>query len=43
MPGAPDLEEAWIRAFLGEDGNLVGKDAEAALPPRMRLDRAYRP
>jgi hypothetical protein len=30
MPRAADLEEAWIRAFLGEDGYLVGKDAEAA-------------
>jgi hypothetical protein len=30
LPGAPDLEEAWIRAFLGEDGYLAGKDAEAA-------------
>jgi hypothetical protein len=30
MPGAPDLEEAWIRAFLGEDGYLTGKDAETA-------------
>src|SRR6201992_2188845 len=30
MPGAGDLEDAWIRAFLGEDGYLTGKDAEAA-------------
>ena len=30
MPGAPDLEDAWIRARLGEDGYLTGKDAEAA-------------
>ena len=30
MPGAPDLEDAWIRARLGEDGYLAGKDAETA-------------
>jgi hypothetical protein len=30
LPGAPDLEDAWIRARLGEDGYLTGKDAEAA-------------
>ena len=30
MPGAGDLEDAWIRSFLGEDGYLVGKDAQAA-------------
>ncbi len=30
MPGAGDLEDAWIRARLGEDGYLIGKDAEAA-------------
>ena len=30
MPGAQDLEDAWIRARLGEDGYLAGKDAEAA-------------
>ena len=30
MPGAGDLEDAWIRAFLGEDGYLSGKGAEAA-------------
>ena len=30
MPGAQDLEDAWIRARLGEDGYLTGKDAEAA-------------
>ena len=30
LPGAGDLEDAWIRAFLGEDGYLAGKDAEAA-------------
>jgi hypothetical protein len=30
LPGAADLEDTWIRAFLGEDGYLTGKDAEAA-------------
>jgi hypothetical protein len=30
LPGARDLDDAWIRAFLGEDGYLTGKDAEAA-------------
>ncbi|HEY6494273.1 MAG TPA: DUF222 domain-containing protein [Trebonia sp.] len=30
LPGAPDLEDAWIRARLGEDGYLTGKDAETA-------------
>jgi hypothetical protein len=30
MPGAPGLEEVWIRALLGEGGYLTGKDAEAA-------------
>ena len=30
LPGAGDLEDAWIRAFLGEDGYLSGKDAAAA-------------
>jgi Domain of unknown function (DUF222)/HNH endonuclease len=30
MPGAQDLEDAWIRAHLGEDGYMTGKDAEAA-------------
>ncbi|HWD66501.1 MAG TPA: DUF222 domain-containing protein, partial [Caulobacteraceae bacterium] len=30
VPGAGDLEDAWIRSFLGEDGYLTGKDAEAA-------------
>jgi len=30
MPGAAGLEDAWIRARLGEDGYLAGKDAEAA-------------
>jgi hypothetical protein len=30
MPGAQDLEDAWIGARLGEDGYMTGKDAEAA-------------
>src|SRR5215472_2859258 len=30
MPGASQLEDAWIRGRLGEDGYLAGKDAEAA-------------
>jgi hypothetical protein len=30
MPGANDLEDAWLRARLGEDGYLNGKDAETA-------------
>ena len=30
LPGAQDLEDAWIRARLGEDGYLAGKDAEVA-------------
>jgi hypothetical protein len=30
MPGAQDLEDAWIRARLSEDGYMTGKDAEAA-------------
>jgi hypothetical protein len=30
MPGARDLEEAWLRARAGEGGYLTGKDAEAA-------------
>jgi hypothetical protein len=30
MPGASALEGAWIRALLGEDGCLTGKDAGAA-------------
>jgi hypothetical protein len=30
MPGASAIEEAWIRGLLGEDGHLLGKDAEAA-------------
>jgi hypothetical protein len=30
MPGAAELEDAWIRTRLGEDGFMTGKDAEAA-------------
>ena len=30
MPGAPGLEDVWIRSLLGEGGYLTGKDAEAA-------------
>lgn len=30
MPGAPELEDAWIRARLGEDGYLTGDDARVA-------------
>jgi hypothetical protein len=30
MPGAPGLEEVWVRAVLGEGGYLTGPDAEAA-------------
>jgi len=30
MPGAGDLEDAWLRTCLGEDGYLTGKDAETA-------------
>ena len=30
MPGAAGIEDAWIRARLGEDGFMTGKDAEAA-------------
>jgi hypothetical protein len=30
MPGAPGLEEVWVRALLGEGGYLTGADAEAA-------------
>jgi len=30
MPGATGLEDAWIRAVLGEDGYLAGAGAEAA-------------
>src|SRR5215470_4980188 len=30
MPGASGLEDAWIRARLGEPGHLAGKDAETA-------------
>jgi len=30
LPGAPELEEAWLRGTAGEPGYLTGKDAEAA-------------
>jgi hypothetical protein len=30
LPGAQDLEDAWIRARVGEDGYLAGPDAQAA-------------
>jgi hypothetical protein len=30
LPGAADLEDAWIHARLGEDGYLAGQDAAAA-------------
>ena len=30
MPGAADIEDAWIKARLGEDGFMTGNDAEAA-------------
>jgi hypothetical protein len=30
MPGAADLEDAWLRARTGEEGYLTGKDAETA-------------
>ena len=30
LPGAEELEDTWIRARLGEDGYLTGKEAEAA-------------
>ncbi len=30
MPGADELEDAWLRARIGEDGYLTGKDAETA-------------
>ncbi len=30
LPGAQDLEDAWIRARAGEDGYLSGTDAETA-------------
>ena len=30
MPGAPGLEDAWIRAVLGDDGYLTGTDAQTA-------------
>ncbi len=46
LPGAGDLEDAWIRAFLGEDGYLTGKDAAAAAcdaPDRPRRHRHHGP
>lgn len=30
LPGAPELEDAWLRARLGEDGYLTGQDAVTA-------------
>jgi uncharacterized protein DUF222/HNH endonuclease len=30
LPGAQELEDAWIRARLGEEGYLAGQDAETA-------------
>src|SRR6201996_8073800 len=30
LPGAAELEDAWIRARLGQDGYLNGQDAQAA-------------
>jgi uncharacterized protein YjlB len=30
MPGAPELEDAWIRVRLGEPAYLAGQDAEVA-------------
>jgi hypothetical protein len=30
LPGAHELEDAWIRARLGEEGYLAGQDAETA-------------
>ena len=30
LPGAQDLEDAWLRARAGEDGYLAGPDAESA-------------
>jgi hypothetical protein len=30
LPGAPELEDAWIRARVGEDGYLSGQDAAVA-------------
>ena len=30
QPGAPELEDAWLRGTAGEPGYLTGKDAEAA-------------
>jgi hypothetical protein len=39
LPGARDLEDAWIRAFLGQDGHLTGNDAQAA-PATRRPSRS---
>jgi hypothetical protein len=30
LPGAPDLQEAWLAALAGEHAHLAGQDAEAA-------------
>jgi hypothetical protein len=30
LPGAPELEDAWLRAQAGQDGYLTGQDAQAA-------------
>jgi hypothetical protein len=30
LPGAPELEDAWIRARAGEDGYVIGTDAQTA-------------
>jgi hypothetical protein len=30
LPGAPELEDAWLRARAGQDGYLSGTDAETA-------------
>jgi uncharacterized protein DUF222 len=30
MPGAPEIEDAWLKARLGEPGYLAGQDAEVA-------------
>jgi Domain of unknown function (DUF222) len=30
LPGAPELEDAWLRARAGEDGYLTGQDAQTA-------------
>ena len=31
LPGAAELEDEWVRARLGEDGYLTGKDAQVAV------------